>query len=107
MQMDEGLDTGPMLLRQTLDIRGKNCGQVTEEMAKLGASCLSIGSSNPTPREPQPIEGATYAAKIDKAEARIDWSRPADRDRAAGPRLCALPGSVVRCQRRAHQIARG
>src|SRR4029453_10187681 len=37
MQMDEGLDTGPMLHRLTLDIRGKNAGQVTEEMASLGA----------------------------------------------------------------------
>ncbi len=37
MRMDEGLDTGPILLRHTLDIRGKNAGQVTEELAKLGA----------------------------------------------------------------------
>ena len=40
MQMDEGLDTGPMLLRRELDIRGKNAGQVTEELAKLGAQAL-------------------------------------------------------------------
>src|SRR5881628_2195841 len=40
MRMDEGLDTGPMLARQTLDIRGKNAGQVTEEMAYLGARML-------------------------------------------------------------------
>src|SRR3954465_979199 len=40
MRMDEGLDTGPMLHRQTLDIRGKNAGQVTEEMANLGARLL-------------------------------------------------------------------
>src|SRR6185437_6822525 len=40
MQMDEGLDTGPMLLRQTLDIRGKNAGQVTDEISNLGARML-------------------------------------------------------------------
>jgi len=77
MQMDEGLDTGPMLHRLTLDIRGKNAGQVTEELANLGAQALLDWIGNPTPPEPQPIAGATYAKKIDKAEARIDWSKPA------------------------------
>jgi methionyl-tRNA formyltransferase len=78
MQMDEGLDTGPMLLRRELDIRSKNAGQVTEEMAKLGASALIQWLSDPTDPVPQPDEGATYASKIDKAEARIDWNRPAE-----------------------------
>jgi methionyl-tRNA formyltransferase len=78
MQMDEGLDTGPMLHRLTLDIRGKTGGQVTEEMAHLGAQALLDWIGNPTPAEPQPIAGATYASKIDKAEARIDWTRPAE-----------------------------
>jgi methionyl-tRNA formyltransferase len=77
MQMDEGLDTGPMLHRQTLDIRGKNAGEVTDEMANLGARLLVEWLENPTPAEPQPIAGATYAKKIDKADARIDWSSSA------------------------------
>ena len=77
MQMDEGLDTGPMLMRHTLDIRGKNAGQVTEELSKLGARMLTEWLANPTPPEPQPIAGETYAAKVDKAETRIDWSRSA------------------------------
>jgi len=77
MQMDEGLDTGPMLHRLTLDIRGKNAGQVTEELATLGAQALLDWIGNPTLPEPQPIAGATYAKKVDKAEARIDWSKPA------------------------------
>ena len=78
MQMDEGLDTGPMLARQTLDIRGKNAGEVTEELANLGARMLVEWLDNPSPPEPQPIAGATYASKIDKAETRIDWSQPAE-----------------------------
>jgi methionyl-tRNA formyltransferase len=78
MHMDEGLDTGPMLARQTLDIRGKNAGQVTEEMANLGARLLVEWLESPTPAEPQPIAGTTYAKKIDKAETRIDWSQPAE-----------------------------
>jgi methionyl-tRNA formyltransferase len=77
MQMDEGLDTGPMLLKRELALVGRNAAQVTEEMAKLGATALLEWLANPTPPEPQPDEGVTYAAKIDKAEARIDWSRSA------------------------------
>jgi methionyl-tRNA formyltransferase len=76
MQMDEGLDTGPMLARQTLDIRGKNSGQVTEEMAILGARLLIERLEHPTAPEAQPVSGSTYAAKIDKAETRIDFTDP-------------------------------
>jgi len=78
MQMDEGLDTGPMLHRLTLDIRGKDAGEATAELAKLGAQALVDWLGKPTPPEPQPVAGATYASKIDKAEARIDWSASAE-----------------------------
>jgi methionyl-tRNA formyltransferase len=78
MKMDEGLDTGPMLLKRELDIRGKNAGQVTDEIANLGAEALVEWLASPTPPEPQPDEGATYAKKIDKAEARIDWKQSAE-----------------------------
>lgn len=77
MRMDEGLDTGPMLLKRELDIRGKTAGQVTENMAKIGAEALVDWIEQPTPPEEQPNVGVTYAAKIDKAEARIDWSKSA------------------------------
>jgi methionyl-tRNA formyltransferase len=77
MRMDEGLDTGPMLLKRELDIRGKNAGQVTEEMARLGASALVEWLAHPTPSQPQPEDGASYAQKVAKGEARIDWSNPA------------------------------
>ena len=78
MRMDEGLDTGPMLLKRELPIFGKTAGQVTEELAKIGAAALVEWIDNPSPPVPQPEEGATYASKIDKAEARIDWSRTAE-----------------------------
>ena len=77
MQMDEGLDTGPMLHRLTLDIRGKNAGEVTEELANLGAQALLDWLDHPTAPEPQPVSGASYAPKVDKAETRIDWGRTA------------------------------
>ena len=78
MQMEEGLDAGPMLYRLTLDIRQKNAGQVTEELAQLGAQALLDWLDHPTPPEPQPTAGAIYASKIDKTEARIDWSISAE-----------------------------
>jgi methionyl-tRNA formyltransferase len=78
MRMDEGLDTGPMLLKRELDLRGKNAGQVTRDMAQLGAEALLAWLAGPTPAQPQPADGVTYAAKVDKAEARIDWQRPVD-----------------------------
>ncbi len=77
MRMDEGLDTGPMLLQRELAIDGKNAGQVTQELAQLGTEALLEWLATPGPAVGQP-DGATYAAKIDKAEARIDWARPAE-----------------------------
>jgi methionyl-tRNA formyltransferase len=79
MQMEEGLDTGPMLLTRKLPLDRKNAGEVTEEMASLGAEALIEWLAEPAsyPPQPQPDDGATYAAKIDKAEARIDWRRSA------------------------------
>ena len=79
MQMEAGLDTGPMLLKRAVEIDDKNAAQLTEELAKLGASMMvevlaDLPSFEPIP---QPEEGVTYAAKIKKEEARIDWSRPA------------------------------
>ncbi|HEX8840420.1 MAG TPA: methionyl-tRNA formyltransferase, partial [Sphingomicrobium sp.] len=93
MQMDEGLDTGPMLLRRELDIRGKNAGQVTEEMAELGAEALITWLGKPAPAEPQPGDGVTYASKIDKAEARISWSKSAAEIERAVRAFNPVPGA--------------
>ena len=93
MRMDEGLDTGPMLLKRELDIRGKDAGQVTEEMAKLGAAALGDWITHPTAPMPQPSEGATYASKVDKAEARIDWNRSADEIERQVRAFSPVPGA--------------
>jgi methionyl-tRNA formyltransferase len=77
MRMEQGLDTGPMLLRLATPISGKNAGELTDELAHLGARALVQWLEDPSPPVPQPDEGITYARKIDKAEARIDWNRPA------------------------------
>ncbi len=77
MRMDEGLDTGPMLLKRELIIAGKNAGQVTEELAYLGAQALLEWLAAPSPPVVQPEGGVTYAAKVAKGEARLDWSQSA------------------------------
>jgi methionyl-tRNA formyltransferase len=77
MRMEEGLDTGPMLLKRETEVDRKTGGELTDELARLGAEALVEWLNRPTPPIPQPEEGVTYARKIDKAEARIDWSRGA------------------------------
>jgi methionyl-tRNA formyltransferase len=80
MQMDEGLDTGPMLLAQAVAIEpGDTTGRLHDKLAALGGRLLVqlLADLDRWPPQPQPDTGVTYAAKIDKAEARIDWSQPA------------------------------
>jgi methionyl-tRNA formyltransferase len=93
MKMDEGLDTGPILRSRSLDIRGKNTGQLTEELAELGARTLIEWLDDPIAAEPQPVDGITYASKIDKAEARIDWSRAAEEIERQVRALAPAPGA--------------
>jgi methionyl-tRNA formyltransferase len=93
MRMDEGLDTGSMLLKRDLDIRGKNAGQVTEEMAKLGAEAVVQWLEHPTQVGPQPIDGATYASKIGKAEARVDWNQSAEQIERQVRAFAPAPGA--------------
>lgn len=82
MQMDVGLDTGPILLQRALPISDADDSvTVLERLATLGAPALlevlsSIESGSVSARA-QPSDGATYAKKIDKSEARIDWRRSA------------------------------
>jgi methionyl-tRNA formyltransferase len=77
MRMEQGLDTGPMLLKRDTPIDRKTAGQLTDELARLGSTALVDWLEQPTSPISQPHEGVTYAHKIDKAEARIDWSRSA------------------------------
>ena len=78
MRMEEGLDTGPMLLKRETSVDRKTAGELTDELAKLGAKALVEWLDNPIAPVPQLDDGVTYARKVDKAEARIDWSRSAE-----------------------------
>ena len=83
MQMEKGLDTGPVLLSQAIDIGPDDTGgQLHDRLAELGARVLSdaLGLLRATivlPPKPQATAGVTYAHKLDKAEARLDWALPA------------------------------
>lgn len=80
MQMEAGLDTGPMRAKRCTPIGGKTSGELTEELANLGASLLIevLAAMNSHPPVAQPADGVTYAAKIDKAESRLDFTQPAE-----------------------------
>jgi methionyl-tRNA formyltransferase len=93
MRMEEGLDTGPMLLSRTTIIDRKNAGELTDELAKLGADALVTWLENPTAPEPQPETGVTYAKKIDKSEARIDWSASAEQIERQARAFAPSPGA--------------
>ncbi len=77
MQMEAGLDTGAMLARAVTPIDGKTAGALTSELAHIGADLLVATLASDWHPVVQPDEGVTYAAKIDKAEARIDWTASA------------------------------
>ncbi len=80
MQMEAGLDTGPMLAKVHTGIDGKTAGELTDELAHLGAELLVtvLGYLSAHPPVDQPDTGVTYAAKIDKAESRIDFQQAAE-----------------------------
>ena len=79
MQMEAGLDTGPVRLEGHLPIARKTAGQLTAELALLGAELMVrvLDNIDAYPAVPQAEDGVTYAAKIDKAEARLDFDQPA------------------------------
>jgi methionyl-tRNA formyltransferase len=89
MQMETGLDTGPMLRVGRTPIGRKTVGELTAELALLGARLMVEELGSPSMPQVQPEAGVTHAPKITKAEAQIDWRRPASeierQVRAFGP----------------------
>lgn len=95
MRMDEGLDTGPMLATARVPVEDKTSGELHAELAEIGARLLveTIAQLAQLKAEPQPDLGATYAAKIDKSEARIDWAKPAELIEREVRAFAPFPGS--------------
>lgn len=80
MRMDEGLDTGPVLLQRAIDIAPREtAGSLTQRLSNLGAECIvaALASFDQLVARQQDGGLATYAAKVSKPEARIDWSHSA------------------------------
>jgi methionyl-tRNA formyltransferase len=111
MQMDAGLDTGDMLLVERLPIAPSDTtASLHDKLAVLGGrlivEALEMAACGGLPRTPQPAEGVTYAHKIEKAEAAIDWSLPADaierRIRAFDP----FPGAAAQLRGEAVKVWR-
>lgn len=80
MQMEAGLDTGPVRATTEIEIDSKATGELTAELAELGAELMVIVLQDMAahPAVAQSEDGVTYAAKIDKSETRIDFSAPAE-----------------------------
>ncbi len=98
MQMDEGLDTGPVLLRVPTAIAADETGgELTARLAELGAlalvEALSLIASGTAQPEPQDPAGATYAPKITREAARIDWTRPPEQIARLARALDPKPGA--------------
>jgi methionyl-tRNA formyltransferase len=101
MQMDQGLDTGDMLLERVVPISGEtNAAELHDALALAGGEAIvealdALARGELTPRR-QPEDGVTYAAKLDKAEAALDCTQPAEllarRVRAFNP----VPGASIR-----------
>jgi len=79
MRMETGLDTGPVLLEGRTPINGKTAGELTTELAEMGADLMvtALADLSGHPEKAQPESGVTYAKKIDKAESRLDFTRSA------------------------------
>ncbi|MBP0492423.1 methionyl-tRNA formyltransferase [Pararoseomonas indoligenes] len=77
MRMDEGLDTGPMLLRETLPLGPRaTTPEVHDALSDMGARLILRALEEAPSPVPQPEEGAAYAPKLGKEDGRLDWSEP-------------------------------
>ena len=103
MQMDEGLDTGDILLQSETDIGpDETAGELEDRLEKMGCNllieALKLARSGKIEPKPQPEEGVTLAPPIAKGEADIDWNRPAsylhNHIRAMSPRPGARTGDL-------------
>ncbi|MEJ2036749.1 MAG: methionyl-tRNA formyltransferase [Maritimibacter sp.] len=96
MQMDAGLDTGAVLSRHAIEIDPEETtGSLHDRLSELGARAITeaLETLDTLTPDPQPETGVTYAEKIDKAEARVDWSKPADEVSRLIRGLSPFPGA--------------
>jgi methionyl-tRNA formyltransferase len=95
--MERGLDTGPMFLARETPIARKTAGELTAELAVMGAQMMAqVLDCFPTRvPQPQPDDGITYAAKIEKHEAKLDFSESAEAAERQVRAFNPVPGAFV------------
>jgi methionyl-tRNA formyltransferase len=98
MRMEEGLDTGPIAMAERVAIGADmTAGELHDSLAAVGARMMPVALSalerGTLQLTPQPAEGVTYAAKIDKGETRIDWTKPWREVHAHCRGLSPFPGA--------------
>ena len=106
MQMEAGLDTGPMLLKKTTPIEAKTAGELTDELAAMGANMMAEYLSSPDkyPPESQDDELANYAKKITKDEARLDFSQSAEQVERQIRAFNPVPGAFFEYEGQRYRI---
>ncbi len=116
MQMDAGLDTGAVLRRQAVPIHHEGAdadttGRLHDQLAALGAELvvevLEASKQGPLPAQEQPADGISYAAKVQKAEAAIDWRRSAQQIGRSIRAFDPNPGAWTTCAAEVLKIWRG
>ncbi len=95
MAMEAGLDTGPMIRHRATPVAGKTAGELTAELAAMGAELLVDVLAAPWTATPQPETGVTLAPKLSKAEARLDVTQPAAQLERAVRAYNPAPGAFI------------
>ncbi len=94
MRMEEGLDTGPMLLREAVPLTPRSTTpELHDALAAIGARLILRALDEAPPETPQPAEGVTYAAKLTKADGLLDWTQPASALDARVRAMTPWPGA--------------
>ena len=106
MRMEAGLDTGPTLALTRTLVDGKTAGELTEELSELGGWLMAevLRDLFDHNELPQPEEGVTYAAKIDKAEARLDFSRSAEQVECQVRAFAPVPGAFFELEGERYRV---
>lgn len=106
MRMERGLDTGPVLLEGRMPVGGKTAGKLTAELAELGARLIvEVLADLPAyPEVPQPEAGVTYASKIDKAEARMDFTQNAAQIERQIRAFAPVPGAFFELEGERYKV---
>jgi len=93
MRMEAGLDTGPMLAVEAVPVDRKTAGELTRELAEIGARLMVEVLAAVPAETPQPEVGVTYAAKVDKAETRLDFNASAEQAERQVRAFAPAPGA--------------